>query len=123
MRISDLQLKDIVNINDGKKIGRIIDVEINTEGLITYFVVEEKRGLSNFLGKETETTITFSQIKKIGSETTTMPIIINSNGTILRIELHCRYIKYARIKINAMLNTFFNTPSLFLLNTPVAAAE
>lgn len=51
MRISDLQLKDIVNINDGKKIGRIIDVEINTEGLITYFVVEEKRGLSNFLGK------------------------------------------------------------------------
>lgn len=68
MRISDLQLKDIVNINDGKKIGRIIDVEINNEGLITYLVVEEKRGLSNFLGKETETTITFSQIKKIGSD-------------------------------------------------------
>ena len=55
-------------INDGKKIGRIIDVEINGDGLITYFVVEEKRGLSNFLGKETETTITFNQIKKIGSD-------------------------------------------------------
>ena len=68
MRISDLQLKDIVNINDGKKIGRIIDVEINGDGLITYFVVEEKRGLSNFLVKETETTITFNQIKKIGSD-------------------------------------------------------
>ena len=68
MRISDLQLKDIVNINDGKKIGRIIDVEINGDGLITYFVVEEKRGISNFLGKETETTITFNQIKKIGSD-------------------------------------------------------
>ena len=66
MRISDLQLKDIVNINDGKKIGRIIDVEINGDGLITYFVVEEKRGLSNFLGNET--TITFNQIKKIGSD-------------------------------------------------------
>ena len=68
MRISDLQLKDIVNINDGKKIGRIIDVEINGDGLITYFVVEEKRGLSNFLGKETETTITFKKKKKIGSD-------------------------------------------------------
>ena len=68
MRISDLQLKDIVNINDGKKIGRIIDVEINGDGLITYFVVEEKRSLSNFLVKKTETTITFNQIKKIGSD-------------------------------------------------------
>ena len=68
MRISDLQLKDIVNINDGKKIGRIIDVEINGDGLITYFVVEEKRCLYNFISKETKTTITLKKNKKIGSD-------------------------------------------------------
>ena len=29
MRLGDLQEKDIVNINDGKKVGRIIDAEVN----------------------------------------------------------------------------------------------
>ena len=31
MKISELQRKDIVNVNDGKVIGRIIDAIINEE--------------------------------------------------------------------------------------------
>ena len=34
MHLSDLQTKDVVNINDGKKIGRIIDAAINDAGII-----------------------------------------------------------------------------------------
>ena len=48
MRLSDLQTKDIVNINDGKRIGRIIDAVINDAGIIEYLSIE-KRGSLNSL--------------------------------------------------------------------------
>lgn len=68
MKLSDLQVKDIVNINDGKKVGRIIDAEISDDGKILYLVIEEKKGFSNFLGKDFDTNITFNQIRKIGTD-------------------------------------------------------
>ena len=34
MKLSDLQEKDVVNINDGRKIGRIIDAEVDISGKI-----------------------------------------------------------------------------------------
>ena len=41
MRLSDLQHKDVVNINDGTKIGNIIDIRLvekgNMDGLIVLF--------------------------------------------------------------------------------------
>ena len=68
MKLSDLQSKDIVNINDGRRVGRIIDAEITNEGKITYLLIEEKKGLRNFMSKDYEASITFTQIKKIGSD-------------------------------------------------------
>jgi len=41
MRLSDLQNKDVVNIKNGKKIGNIIDVSINNEGITTGLIVEK----------------------------------------------------------------------------------
>lgn len=35
MRISDLQTKDVVNKNDGRNIGRIIDMDILENGFLT----------------------------------------------------------------------------------------
>ena len=32
MRLADLQLKDIVNVKDGRRLGRIIDAEIERWG-------------------------------------------------------------------------------------------
>ena len=68
MRLSDLQEKDIVNINDGRRIGRIIDAEIDDKGTIIYLIIEEIKGIRKFMSKEYGTSITFSQIKKIGSD-------------------------------------------------------
>ena len=68
MKLSDLQIKDIVNINDGRKVGRIVDAEITNEGKINYLIIEERKGLKNFMSQSNETTITFMQIKKIGSD-------------------------------------------------------
>lgn len=68
MKLSDLQAKDIVNMNDGRKVGRIIDAEITNEGKINYLIIEDHRGLRNFMSKDNSLSITFTQIKKIGSD-------------------------------------------------------
>ncbi len=76
MRLSDLQSKDIVNINDGKKIGRIIDASINDTGMIEYLSIERFRGINGFFNKDNETTITFKQIKRIGEDVILVDIVV-----------------------------------------------
>ncbi len=67
MRLSDLQRKDVVSIKDGRRLGRIIDVEIDGIGEIQYLVIEPRR-LFHFFGGNEETTVTFKQINKIGED-------------------------------------------------------
>lgn len=76
MHLSDLQTKDVVNINDGKKIGRIIDAVINDTGIIEYLSIEKKGSLNNLFNKDNETTITFKQIKRIGEDVILVDIMI-----------------------------------------------
>ena len=68
MKLSELQDKDIVNINDGKKIGKIVDARINSEGFIEYLVVDERRNIRNILSSNSDINISFKQIKRIGSD-------------------------------------------------------
>ena len=69
LRLSDLQIKDVVNMADGKNLGRIIDVELSEIGAINYFVVEKKRFFWRiFSSYEADITIKVSQIKKIGED-------------------------------------------------------
>ena len=67
MKISELQRKDIVNVNDGKVIGRIIDAIINEEdGSFEGFVIEKSKYIRSLFSTEGDITIKFSQIKKLG---------------------------------------------------------
>ena len=69
MKISELQRKDIVNVNDGKVIGRIIDAIINEEdGSFEGFVIEKSKYIISLFSTEGDITIKFSQIKKLGSD-------------------------------------------------------
>ena len=68
MRLSDLQNKDIVNINDGRRVGRIIDADIDLKGNINYLLVEEIKGFKRFMSKDYEISVTFDKIKKIGED-------------------------------------------------------
>lgn len=65
MRLSELQLKEIVNIGNGKRIGTIIDVIIDDNGNIKNLVLEEKRG-RKFTHEEYN--ISWNQIVKIGDD-------------------------------------------------------
>ena len=67
MKISDLQEKDVVNISDGKKIGNIIDINIDSNGNMNGIMVERYRFLlSLFTNNVVE--IKWSQIEKIGKD-------------------------------------------------------
>lgn len=68
MKLSDLQEKDVVNINDGRNVGRIIDAEIGNDGKINYLVVDAKKGIRGFFSGSGELTITFDKIKRIGTD-------------------------------------------------------
>ena len=65
MRLSELQQKEIINILNGKRIGIIVDVIIDTNGNIQKLVLEEKRG-RKFSKEEYE--ILWSQIVKVGDD-------------------------------------------------------
>lgn len=68
MRLSELQHKDIVSINDGKKIGTIIDVIINEKGLLDSLVVEKSIFLISMFTNKNEISVKWDQIKKIGED-------------------------------------------------------
>ena len=65
MRLSELQLKEIVNIRDGKRIGVIVDVIVDDKGNIDKLILEEKRN-RRFSRDECE--IRWCQIVKIGDD-------------------------------------------------------
>ncbi|MBR4177764.1 MAG: YlmC/YmxH family sporulation protein [Bacilli bacterium] len=69
MKLSELQRKDIVSIRDGKKIGKIIDVEFDAKsGYMVHFVIEKAHFVRNLFSTTEEITINFSQIKKLGED-------------------------------------------------------
>ena len=67
MQLSELQVKDIVNTKDGKRLGRIVDAKVDTKGIIEYFVVENRKWFRIF-SSNTEINVTFQQIVKIGED-------------------------------------------------------
>ncbi|MEG0994834.1 MAG: YlmC/YmxH family sporulation protein [Bacilli bacterium] len=76
MRLSDLQSKYIVNINDGKNIGNIIDVKINEEtGQIDSLVIEPSKNGFRVFNKGLDTEIKWSSIERIGEDV----ILVNIN--------------------------------------------
>jgi len=68
MKISDLQYKTIININDGKEIGKITDLEIDNNGLIINYYAMPKRNIFNIFSSNREIIFKTSDIKKIGED-------------------------------------------------------
>lgn len=68
MRLSDLQLKNIVCIEDGKIIGTIIDVLIDEKGNMNSLIVQKSKFFNSFLKSSNEIEIKWNQIKKIGTD-------------------------------------------------------
>lgn len=78
MLFSELCLKDVVNVVDGEKLGKIVDIDIDTvDGKILSITVSKHLKLNKLFNKN-ETLIPYKQVVKIGGEV----IIVNYNGYI-----------------------------------------
>ncbi len=67
MRLSDLQDKDIINLIDGRKIGRIIDAIIDDEGNISSLVIQKTK-IFSIIPNSNEIEVKWNQIKTIGND-------------------------------------------------------
>ncbi len=68
MRLSDMQKKDIILLKDGKKLGKIIDAEIEINTGVLKKLLVEKKSIKSLFTSEGDMLIAFNQIKKIGED-------------------------------------------------------
>jgi YlmC/YmxH family sporulation protein len=69
IHISDLQIKDVVNVHDGKKLGSIEDVDIDLKtGKIQAIMITSQGKVLGFFGKGEEIIIPWRNIVKIGKD-------------------------------------------------------
>lgn len=69
MLLGDLQSKDVVNVVDGSKLGRVSNLEIDPlSGKILSITVQTNLRLANFFSGNNNVVIPWNQIVKIGGE-------------------------------------------------------
>lgn len=70
MRYSELQQKDVVNVNNGQKVGTIVDIIINNEGKIDSIVIEKSfwGKLYRTIGGKNSTIVPYTNITSIGTD-------------------------------------------------------
>lgn len=77
MLLQDLQAKDVVNVVDGSKLGKVTDLEIDSaSGKIISLIVSNNSRFINFFTGNNQITLKWDQIVKIGGEV----IIVNSSS-------------------------------------------
>ncbi|MGX5505939.1 YlmC/YmxH family sporulation protein [Bacillus toyonensis] len=68
IRISELQMKDVINISDGKRLGNIGDIEVDIDtGKICSIISKQARMLGIF-GKDVEIIVPWEEVMKIGED-------------------------------------------------------
>lgn len=67
LRLSDLQTKKIINVNDGKNVGNIVDINIYENGSIESLIIESSKRIFS-LNKELDIHIYWKDITKIGED-------------------------------------------------------
>ncbi|WP_409275558.1 YlmC/YmxH family sporulation protein [Neobacillus sp. SCS-31] len=77
VRISDFQMKDVINVADGKKLGNVTDIDINlATGKIQAVVIGGAGRVLGFFGKDEDTVIPWANILKIGQDV----ILVRASG-------------------------------------------
>ncbi len=67
VKISDLRMREVINVLNGKKLGLIKDIEIDLEaGRIRSVVLPSGGRVFGFLGRNDDVVIPWHKIKKLG---------------------------------------------------------
>lgn len=67
MLLSDLQDKDVIDVSTGLKIGNIIDIKVNEDGLIESLMLEKKK-YNRIIFNNDNFEIKWNKIIKIGED-------------------------------------------------------
>jgi YlmC/YmxH family sporulation protein len=86
MKISELQVKDIVNMENGKRLGHLTDLDINlTTGAIEALIINGSGKMMGLFGKESEEIVVpWKNIIRIGSDV----ILVEVPNTFVRKPLN-----------------------------------
>lgn len=70
IKISELKNRDVVNVNDGRRLGTIMDLDIDLQkGVVNSIVVPSQKGLWGRLSGPKDHVISWSKIVRIGVDT------------------------------------------------------
>jgi YlmC/YmxH family sporulation protein len=84
--LTELQLKEVILMEDGRRLGNIADLEINpNNGKIEAIILFVKDKKGNFFSKSDELIIGWNQIVRIGSD---VILVREANGPLLLTQTH-----------------------------------
>ncbi len=77
VKISELKQREVINLNDGRRLGIVYDVEIDMEkGQIDAIVIPGTGRVLGLFSKESDIVVSWDNIKKIGTDV----ILIDGGG-------------------------------------------
>ena len=68
MHMSDLQIKEVIDISTGKRIGSITDIIVDSKGSIIKLILDKKSGRRILSNIKEDTELNWNQIIKIGDD-------------------------------------------------------
>jgi YlmC/YmxH family sporulation protein len=69
-RLSDLRDRDVINVNDGKRLGVISDIDLDIEnGKIRAIVLPGAGGFMGVIGRKNDLVVPWEKVVKIGIDT------------------------------------------------------
>jgi len=70
VRLSDLRDRDVISVSDGKRLGVIIDIDMDIEtGRLRAIVLPGSGGFMGVIGRKNDLVIPWEKIVKIGVDT------------------------------------------------------
>ena len=68
MKLTDLMQKDVINDDDGNKLGKIIDINLELDGSINSIIINKGIKFSNIFSSKEQVIVDWDQILKIGND-------------------------------------------------------
>lgn len=69
VKTSELRLKDVINVVDGRRLGAIGDLELDLErGVVTAVIISGPVRMFGFFGRDHDLVIPWDRIQKIGED-------------------------------------------------------
>ena len=98
MHMSDLQSKEIIDISSGRRLGRIVDILVDTKGNITKLILDKKITKKILSTPKEDIEISWNKIIKIGDD-----IILVDSKNIMKGVLEDLIIDKETLSIKGMI--------------------